>query len=126
MNIVCNENVSVKVETTGTYPNGRAWSMYEFTPSEGYVLWRDNETSNIDSETGEPWCYWTAISAMDAEVEDFAHHIYAKSIDETMEDFSNAHLSMPMLMTLSSDEDTISNHTYIDENGVEREKKGIY
>ena len=46
MNIVCNEHVRCELEIHGTYND-----LYQFLPDEGYALWRDNETGNIDPET---------------------------------------------------------------------------
>ena len=58
-------------------------TLYRFTPEDGYVLWRDNETDNLD-ENGAPLCYWRGISATGTQVEDYAKHIWAKLIDDTM------------------------------------------
>ena len=122
MNIVCNEHVRCELEIHGTYND-----LYQFLPDEGYALWRDNETGNIDPETGEPWCYWLAIGATDTEIESFAPHIWAKLIDETMEVFGDAEPEQPVMkarrMALVAKEPS---STYIDENGVERDKKGVY
>lgn len=128
MNIVCNENVTVKVNSTGTFPNGTPWTRYEFYPSDGYALWRDNEIGNIDPETGEPWCYWLSIAAMDNEVEEFASHIWAKLIDETMEVFGDTEPEQPVMKarTFRAVSRNEPSGTYIDKNGVEREKKGVY
>lgn len=119
INIVCNENVFCNVEIVGA-----THTMYQFAPAAGYALWRDNEEGNLD-ENGQPYCYWYAISALDTEVEEYAQHIWAKLIDETMEVFGKTDPNQPELMTLGLD-DKEPSHTYIDENGVEREKKGVY
>lgn len=125
VNIVCNENVSCELELHGRYQD-----LYKFTPAVGYTLWRDNETGNLDPETGEPWCYWSSISATDTEVEEFAPHIWAKLIDETMEVFCDTNPNEPEVATFSmrgrSVEPEEDSHTYIDENGVERPKRGVY
>lgn len=125
MNIVCNENVNCEFDLQGTYH-----SLYKFTPAEGYALWRDNETGNLDPETGEPYCYWLFINATDTEVEEFAPHIWAKLIDETMEVFGDTDPNEPEVAMFSmrgrSVEPEEESHTYIDENGVERSKRGVY
>lgn len=122
-NIICNENVFCNVEVVGKYH-----TMYQFTPTNGYALWRDNEEGNLD-ENGEPMCYWFSISALDTEVEEFAQHIWAKLIDETMEVFGDVS-NQPEVATFGlrrgAEVEEEPSHTYIDENGVERDKKGVY
>ena len=76
MSIVLNPNVNLDTN----------YSQYadKFTPDEGYALWRDNETGNLD-ENGNPICYWLIITSLKRNTEAYAPHIHAKLIDETME-----------------------------------------
>lgn len=102
-----------------------------FTPDEGYALWRDDEEGNLD-ENGEPLCYWLTYIIQKSHSEEYAPHIWAKLIDETMEVFgktpeTETAAATPMkarMMTASVQ--TEESHTYIDENSVERQKKGVY
>lgn len=55
-----------------------------FTPDEGYALWRDNETGNLD-ENGNPQCYWLTMNIQKRVSEAYAPHIWARLIDDTME-----------------------------------------
>ena len=127
MSIVCNEHVICTFESSVTV-NGITLNRYRFTADDGYALWKDNEEGNLD-ENGEPYCYWYGITS--GHPEEDAHHIWAKLIDETMEIFGDTEPEQPVMkarmmkMSLSSEPDEES-HTYIDENGVEREKRGIY
>lgn len=95
-----------------------------FTPELGYALWNDTETGNLDEETGEPLCYWLEMIVPKSISETQASHIWAKLIDETMEVFGTIP-DMPEVATFSL-RSAPTSHTYIDENGVEREKKGVY
>lgn len=127
MSITCNENVNC--EWSYDYAYG---SVYRFYPNEGYALWRDNEEGNLDEETGEPMCYWHQI--LTDKPEEYALHIWAKLIDETMIDYTPQQVSNSDIMTLGLDDDNGNNSqitkkipsTYIDENGIERDKRGIY
>lgn len=122
MNIVCNEHVRCELELHGTYQD-----LYQFLPDNGYALWRDNETGNIDSDTGEPWCYWLSIGSTDSEVESFAPHVWAKLIDDSMMDYSKLSSESKVLkMRAVSLPDSEILDTYIDENGIEQTKRGIY
>ena len=95
-----------------------------FYPDEGYALWRDNEEGNLD-ENGQPYQYYLQYQCQKRFSESEAPHIWAKLIDETMEVFSK--VNQPAVMSLGlDDEPSETSHTYIDENGVEREKKGVY
>ncbi|MGN0998652.1 MAG: hypothetical protein ACI4PO_03770 [Faecousia sp.] len=72
-------------------------------------------------------CYWLGITCWDEQAADYAPHIWAKLIDETMEVFGDVDPNRPMLMSLSLDDEPAEpSHTYIDENGVELDKKGVY
>lgn len=79
MNIVCNENVRYSL-----WIESEREDLYRFTADSGYALWRDNEEGNLD-ENGEPLCYWCGITTGASKVEEFARHIQAKPIDDTME-----------------------------------------
>ena len=69
-------NPNVNVDTT--------ISQYAdvFTPAEGYALWRDNETGNLD-ENGNPIYYWSAYRIPKKVSEAYAPHIWAKSLSDT-------------------------------------------
>lgn len=98
----------------------------KFYPDEGYALWRDNEEGNLD-ENGQPYQYYLQMQIQKNASEATAPHIWAKLIDETMEVFGN--VNQPEAATYGmrrSVAPTEPSHTYIDENGVEREKNGVY
>lgn len=118
MSIVCNENVNC--EWSYDYAYG---SVYRFYPDEGYALWRDNEEGNLDEETGEAMCYWHQI--LTDKPEEYAPHIWAVLIDETMEEFGKENEAGVMTLDLDDEEEEVS-HTYVDKNGVVRNKKGVY
>lgn len=120
--MILNPNVNVDTEY-----NTR---VDKFTPDEGYALWRDNEEGNIDPETGEPYCYWLTMMIQKTRSEEYAPHIWAKLIDETMQVYGKIP-GMEEVATYSLRRTTATtaateSHTYVDENGVEREKKGVY
>lgn len=96
-----------------------------FYPDEGYALWQDNEEGNLD-ENGQPMSYFLHKQVNKRRSEATAPHIWAKLIDETMEVFGN--VGMPEVATygLRNVDVEEPSHTYIDENGVERMKKGVY
>ena len=96
----------------------------KFYPDDGYTLWDDTETDNLDTETGEPLCYWMQINVPKKFSETQAPHIWAKLIDETMEVFGKIP-NQPEVATFRL-RSAPTSHTYIDENGVERQKKGVY
>lgn len=108
---------------------------HRFRPKDGYALWRDDEEGNLDEETGEPLCYWITILCPNETIANKrALHIWAKLIDETMIDYTQQQVSNSDIMTLGLDDDNGNNSqitkkipsTYIDENGIERDKRGIY
>lgn len=80
---VCNEHVRLEVQWEGMGITGG--TRYTFLPDEGYALWRDNEKRNIDPETGEPYIYRYGIDCWDETAREFAPHVWAKLIDDTME-----------------------------------------
>lgn len=96
-----------------------------FTPEEGYALWRDNETGNLD-ENGNPNHYYLQMMVLKRNSEAYAPHIWAKLIDETMEVFGNVGTPEVATFNLRRTAPTETSHTYIDENGVEQMKKGVY
>ena len=98
----------------------------KFYPEEGYAIWRDNEEGNLD-ENGEPMQYYLQYNCLKRFSESEAPHIWAKLIDETMEVFGKVNNGESTTYSLrrTSTEDE-SSHTYIDENGVERMKKGVF
>lgn len=103
---------------------------YKFAPDEGYALWDDTEEGNLD-ENGEPMCYWlTIICPNENSAIKSSPHIWAKLIDETMEVFGDTDPNEPEVAVFSmrgrSVEPEEESHTYIDENGVERPKRGVY
>lgn len=64
-----------------------AYGRYQFTPAEGYALWRDNEEANLD-ENGNPLCYWMSYTVpTEARAIAQAPHIHAKLIEPGMEVF---------------------------------------
>lgn len=115
--MILNEHVNVDT-TSNQYSD-------IFTPDEGYALWDDTEIGNLD-ENGQPYCYWLQMHISKRHSEENAPHIWAKLIDETMEVFGKTDPNQPELMTLGLDEETEVSHTYVDENGVVRPKKGVY
>lgn len=115
-----NTNVNVNIDTES--------SVYvdTFYPDDGYALWEDNEEGNID-ENGEPMQYYFQKNVVKLHSESVAPHIFAKLIDDTMEIIGNPNpgVSTFGLRAPSGEEGEVS-HTYIDENGVERRKRGVY
>ena len=98
-----------------------------FYPDEGYALWRDNEDGNLD-EIGQPLQYVLQINIPKNQSQAAASHIWAKLIDETMESFYTPPVAAYSMrrMAVPAADTTETSHTYTDENGVEREKKGVY
>lgn len=102
-----------------------------FYPEDGYALWEDDEETNLNPETGEPLCYWLQIRYPktwqgNPYSEQRAPHIWAKLIDETMEVFNTGNQTQVMTLSLDDEPAAPVSHTYIDENGVEKPKKGVY
>lgn len=91
-----------------------------FTPDDGYALWRDNQEGNID-ENGEPMQYYLKMRIQKSHSEEYSYHILAKLIDETMYIFENTEYQMGKMRSTEP-----VSHTYIDENGIERQKKGVF
>lgn len=60
----------------------------KFTPDDGYALWRDNETGNLD-ENGNPIIYRLQMMVQKKNSETYAPHIWARLIDDTMEVYGN-------------------------------------
>ena len=87
-------------------------------------MWDDTETGNLDEFTDEPLCYSLQIHIPKRISETQAPHIWAKLIDETMEVFGQIP-NQPEVATFRL-RSAPTSHTYIDENGVERQKKGVY
>lgn len=117
--MILNPNVNVDTELNA--------SADKFYPDDGYALWRDNEEGNLD-ENGEPICYWLQINVPKSISEERAPHIWAKLIDETMEVYGKIP-GQPEVATYGlrkTANDTEGSHSYIDENGVVRQKKGVY
>lgn len=113
-----NEHVLVDTESS-TYVD-------TFYPEEGYAIWRDNEEGNLD-ENGEPYQYYLQYNCLKRFSESEAPHIWAKLIDDTMEVYGKVNQPEVMALGLEDEETTAtSSHTYVDENGVERQKKGVY
>ena len=96
-----------------------------FYPEAGYAIWRDNEEGNLD-ENGQPYQYYLQYICIKRFSESEAPHIWAKLIDETMEVFGNVNQPAVMALDLDDEEPAEPSHTYIDENGVEQMKKGVY
>ena len=98
----------------------------KFYPDAGYALWRDNEEGNLD-DNGQPMQYYLQYQCQKRFSEAEAPHVWSKLIDETMEVFGNTGTpevaTYGLRRTVAASEPS---HTYIDENGVEREKKGVY
>lgn len=127
--IQTNPNVNIKVTEYG---------HYQFTPDNGYAMWMDDEEGNMHPETGEPLCYWLTIRVPNEEQAiERAPHIWAKPIDETMEVFGKGSgtetqsVDQPAkarAMSLAADTaetDNNTSHTYVDENGVVRQKRPV-
>ena len=112
-------NPNVNVDTTSNI------YVDTFYPDEGYALWMDNEEGNLD-ENGEPVFYWLQYNCQKRFSESEAPHIWAKLIDETMEVFGNVGTPEVATFNLRRTAPTETSHTYIDENGVEQMKKGVY
>lgn len=70
-------NPNVNVNTTQ--------SLYAdiFTPAEGYALWDDTETGNLD-ENGNPLVYWYQFRIPKSLSEEKSVHIWAKLIEDGM------------------------------------------
>lgn len=117
MEIIMTLNEHVNVDTE-RYSFGD-----RFYPDDGYALWDDTYTDNLD-ENGNPYTYSLQIIVPKANSVETAPHIWAKLIDDTMEVFGKIP-GQSEVMTLALDEE-VSSHTYIDENGVEQMKKGVY
>lgn len=119
--MILNPNVNVDTE--------RNQYADHFCPDEGYALWRDNEEGNLD-ENGQPYQYVLQINIPKNQSEAAAPHIWVKLIDETMEVFGNTGTpevaTYGLRRTVAPAEPTETSHTYIDENGVEQPKKGVY
>lgn len=97
-----------------------------FYPEDGYALWLDNEEGNLD-ENGNPMQYCLQINVLKRFSDSESEHIWAKLIDETMEVYGN--VGTPEVATFGlrrTTETEESSHTYIDENGIEQPKKGVY
>lgn len=112
------------------YTVNSIYGFVEFKPDDGYAMWMDDEEENLD-ENGEPMCYWLTIGCPnESRAIERAPHIWAKLIDETMEVFGDTDPNEPEVATFSmrgrSVEPEEDSHTYIDENGVERPKRGVY
>ena len=56
----------------------------KFYPEDGYAIWRDNETGNLDEE-GTPLIYYYQYNCQKRFSEAQAPHVWARLIDETME-----------------------------------------
>ena len=74
--ITLNEHVTIDTESS-------AYTDH-FYPEDGYALYRDNDPSNIDPDTGEIVCYWKHLACKKINTETYAPHVFAKLIDETM------------------------------------------
>lgn len=97
----------------------------KFYPDEGYALWDDTEEYNLD-ENGQPLQYYLQLNILKRRSETLAPHIWAKLIDETMEVYGKDP-NQPEVATFGlRDTSEPVSHTYIDENGVEHQKKGVY
>lgn len=133
LNLQLNEHVNATYDEYGV----------TFTPDNAYALWNDTEETNLD-ENGNPYQYYLQLFVQMRFAEEDAPHIWAKLIDETMEVYGKTDPNQPELMSvdepvvmkartmsLRSSADSSANtqetsHTYIDENGIERPKKGVY
>lgn len=58
--------------------------LYVFRPYEGYALWDDTQTGNLD-ENGEPIHYYMSMRMNKANAERLAPHIHARLIEEGMQ-----------------------------------------
>ena len=122
--MILNEHVNVDTELSHVAD--------KFYPDDGYALWMDDEEGNIDPDTGEPNMYWLQINVPKSMSEACAPHIWAKLIDETMEVYGKTP-EQPVMKARASTmslrgpgKEVEASHTYIDENGVERDKRGVY
>lgn len=68
-----NPNVNVDTESNQCIDH--------FYPDEGYALWDDQETGNLD-ENGNPYQYYLQMNIQKRQSEVRAPHIWAKLIDE--------------------------------------------
>lgn len=57
---------------------------YVFRPDEGYALWDDTQTGNLD-ENGEPIHYYMSMRMNKTNAESTAPHIWARLIEEGMQ-----------------------------------------
>ena len=112
-------NPNVNVDTTINQYADR------FYPDLGYALWRDNEEGNLD-ENGQPMQYYLQINVRKVASEAEAPHIWAREIDDTMEVFGKIPGMEDVATFGMRDTGEEPSHTYIDENGVEQMKKGVY
>lgn len=109
------------------------WSQYgdRFYPDNGYALWDDAEASNLD-ENREPQVFSLTINVPKKFSEEKSPHIWAKLIDDTMEVFAKTNPSpqkaraKTAIAAHNAVNGTASSCTYIDENGVEKPKRGVY
>lgn len=69
-----NEHVNVEIT---------ARVQVKFTPDEGYALWDDTQSGNID-ENGEPIHYYLSMIMSRSNAEAAAPHIWARLIAEGM------------------------------------------
>lgn len=112
-----NPNVNVDTESSAYVDT--------FYPDEGYALWQDDEEGNLD-ENGQPLQYYLQKNIRKVASEAAAPHIWAKLIDDTMEVYGNVNQPAVMSLGLDDEEPAEASHTYIDENGEEKPKKGVY
>lgn len=75
-------NEHVNINTT-EYENADV-----FTPDEGYALWDDTETTNMD-ENGNPMVYVLIMIIPKSRSEAMAPHIHAKLIEPGMSVYGN-------------------------------------
>ena len=60
----------------------------KFIPDDGYALWRDDMTGNLD-ENGQPIHYYLSMICGRSQAETIAPHIFARLIDDTMQVYGN-------------------------------------